>query len=264
MAERAKLTDVTKTEPSAPPKQTITLPTEKAKPSGRLEDKTILIYGPPKIGKSTLVSEMDDVLFLDTEGGLGELEVFSIPIGDWPSFLEACRALVDEGLDRFKAVCIDTIDVLSLYCSAFTNQQLGISHESESDYGKGWARKRDEFMRPLMKLASIPNLGLILVAHDKEREVKTRSRVVDKHGLAIGGSAGDALLGFADLILFCDTEVYTDEDGNVTEQRLLRTKPSQFWEAGERGNPPRLPESLPLSWKHLRAAWYGGEIEEAK
>lgn len=238
------------------PEPTLTLPTEPTKPSGKLEDKTILLYGPPKIGKSTLASEFPGALFLDTEGGLGDLEVLRVPVGNWLTFLEACAAIAADKSGRYQTVVIDTVDMLSSYCSQFTNQRLGIVHESEAEYGKGWAIKTAEFTRPLAKLATVPGLGLILISHAKDVEVKTRSRTLTKAMPTLGGGARDAVLNMADLILFCDFE----ETGEGAERRVIRTKPSAHWEAGERGRSPRLPDTIDWPVGHgyeaLKTAWY--------
>lgn len=52
------------------------LPTEKKQPKQKLEDYSILLYGQPKIGKSTFCSQMDMPLFLATEPGLEALSVW--------------------------------------------------------------------------------------------------------------------------------------------------------------------------------------------
>ena len=229
------------------------LPTEKSVPTGKLEGRTIVIYGPPKVGKSTLASEMGNVLFLDTEGGLNDLEVFKVPVGDWQTFLEWCAAIAaDSG--RYDAVCVDTFDMLALYCTNFTNNKLGIAHESDADWGKGWKMANQEFTRALAKLAAMPDLGLILIGHSKDVEIKTRNATYNKSVPSLSGQLKDTVINMADLILFCDYE--DDEDG---ERRIIRTKPSRYWDAGERGKKPRLPENLPLDYKALKDAWYGGK-----
>lgn len=229
----------------------LSLPTERSAPSGSLLDKTVLIYGPPKIGKSTLANEFGDILFADTEGGLSELAVFSKSVPDWQTFLEVCAAYAES--DRFTGMSIDTLDMLSIYCSAYTNAKLGIVHESDLEWGKGWNVKRDEMVRALAKLAAIPGRGLILVSHSKQVEIKLRNRTITKSVPDLTGAARDVAIDMADLILFADHEGEGEE-----ERRVLRTKPSAYWEAGERGKNPRLPETIDLSFDALAKAWEEG------
>ena len=49
-----------------------------------------------------------------------------------------------------------------------------------------------------------------------------------------------------DLILFCDLEITKDDDGNPTYRRVMRTKPSPNYEAGDRTG--RLPETIDLDF----------------
>lgn len=239
-------------------KATLTLPSERSKPSGRLDDKTILLYGPPKIGKSTLVSEFGDVLFFDTEGGLSDLEVYALPVTDWLTFLEA-SALAVKHKKKHPIVCIDTFDRLAIYCSSYMNKRQGVVHESDLEYGKGWSVVRNELSRTLSKLAATPGLGLILISHSKEVEIKQRNRTIVKAQPDLPKAAREIALGLADVILYADYEGEGEE-----ERRVIRTKPSAFYEAGERGRHPRLPAQLewPLGggYEILREAWEkGGE-----
>jgi hypothetical protein len=50
----------------------------------------------------------------------------------------------------------------------------------------------------------------------------------------------------ADMVLFCDLEAQTGGDGAPTFRRVIRTKPSLYYEAGDRTG--RLPETLNLSF----------------
>lgn len=237
----------------AAPRSKKKLPTEKSVPSNKLEGRTIVIYGPPKVGKSTLASEIGNVLFFDTEGGLNDLEVYKVPVTDWASFLEWC-AEVAGNANQYDAVCIDTFDMLALYCTNYTNSKLGIAHESDAEWGKGWKMANQEFTRALAKLAAMPDLGLILIGHSKDVEIKTRNSTYNKSVPSLSGQLKDTVINMADLILFCDFE--DDEEG---ERRIIRTKPSRYWDAGERGKKPRLPETLPLHFDALKKAWYGEE-----
>jgi len=50
-----------------------------------------------------------------------------------------------------------------------------------------------------------------------------------------------------DLILFCDLEVTPGPDGKPTVRRVMRTKPSPNYEAGDRTG--RLPEVIDLDFR---------------
>lgn len=227
------------------PRGRVALPTAKTPPVGDLAAKTIFVYGPPKIGKSTLVAEFPDVLFLDTEGGLSELEVYRVPIGSWTDLIDVCDQVTRS--PRFRAVCVDTIDMAALICAAHTNSRLGIIHESDADWGKGWAVARNEMLRQLVKITSHPRLGLILVSHAREVEIRTRGEVYSRWVPSLTPYLRDLCLALSDLVLFVDFE--------ATDARVIRTKPSRYWEAGERGRTPRLPPTLPLSYDALDDAW---------
>jgi hypothetical protein len=58
-----------------------------------------------------------------------------------------------------------------------------------------------------------------------------------------------------DIILFGDSVAKKDAAGNVTIERVLRTKPHPTYEAGDRTG--RLPELLPLDYAAFSAAFSG-------
>ena len=210
------------------------LPTEKSTPKESLMDYTILIHGMPKIGKSTLASQAGNVVFADTEGGLSALESYNVGITEWngnspTGFLSLCKELTTTE-HKFDALCIDTVDMLQKLCQEYVMAKHSISHPSDLEWGKGWAFVKDEFMRPLAKLAVSP-YGLILISHSKEVEVTTRVAKITKAVPTLGGYIWNAVEAFVDIILYFHAEVTGDG-----ERRFLRTKPSENWIAGDRTN----------------------------
>lgn len=240
----------------------VVLPTQKSKPSGVLEEKVVTLYGPPKIGKSTLVSEAEGVLFLECEPGLSELEVFKLPVSSWPEFARIANEVREQALAGTLAtpiLCIDTIDRLISYAAEWSNKKLGIVHESDAEWGKGWKVVAQEVERRLSRLAVTPGVGLILISHAKEVEIKTPTSAYSRSIPTLGGQIRELVLGMSDVILFATY----DEEGN----RIIKTKPGREWEAGERGKTPRLPEVIewPLGagWEAIRTAWYGkGKVKK--
>lgn len=217
----------------------------------------MLIYGHWKIGKSTFCSQMDNPLFLATEPGLEALEVYQLAVPDWNTFLAACGEIA-KGNHGYKTIVIDTVDNLWKSCSEHIRHQAGIQHESDLDYGKGWTLVKDEFFRALRKLALLP-YGLVMTSHVDIVEIKKPSSITNKAVPTIPNSARTMILGWVDMILYCES--VSTKDGEV---RVIHTQPSPEWEAGDRTEHAfdrKLPATLPLDFKTFQTAFYNnGEV----
>jgi len=227
------------------------LPGAKTAPKPNLADLTVLAYGQTKIGKSTFCSNADGALFLATEPGLNALDVFQAPIQTWDDLLAAC-AEITEGKHPFKTVIIDTVDNAYKFCADYILKKFKIEHESDLGYGKGYALINNEFQRVLTKLAFLP-CGLFLVSHAKEIEVETRTGKYTRVVPTLPDKARKIVLGMVDMVLYCDLEVTVGENGEQRMRRVIRTKPSLYYEAGDRTG--RLPETLDLDFSKFFEAF---------
>jgi len=61
------------------------------------------------------------------------------------------------------------------------------------------------------------------------------------------------VLGMVDMVLYCDLEVTVGENGEQRMRRVIRTKPSLYYEAGDRTG--RLPETLDLDFSKFYEAF---------
>jgi len=229
------------------------LPTTKTQPKPDLADLTVLAYGQTKIGKSTLCSQADGALFLATEPGLNALDVYQVPIQSWEELRKAC-AEIGEGNHPFKTVILDTIDNAYKFCTEYILAKFKVEHESDLGYGKGYALVNNEFQRVLTKLAFLP-YGLFLISHAKEMEMDSRTGKYTRVVPTLPDKARKIVLGMADMVLFCDLEVSTGENGEQCVRRVIRTKPSPYYEAGDRTG--RLPDILDLDFKAFLTAFNG-------
>ena len=221
------------------------LPTEKTPARMSLSDLTVLVHGPAKIGKSTLCSKAPDSLFLATEAGLNALEVYQVPISTWNEFLAACGDIA-RGEHGFKTIVVDTLDNLYRMCSEHICTRHKIQHESDLGYGKGFALVNNEFYRALNKLSLQP-YGLFLVCHSQEKEIETRTGKRTRIVPTLPDKARRMVLGMVDVILYCDVEAVVDAAGKTaTERRVMRTKPTEAYEAGDRTG--RLPDVIDLDY----------------
>jgi hypothetical protein len=236
------------------------LPKEKTKPQVSLSNLTALLYGPSKIGKSTWCSQAENAVFLATEPGLNSLEVFQVSIRNWEELLKACAELA-EGKHEFKTVVLDTVDNAYKMCAEYVCQKNRVDHESDLAYGKGYALIASEFQRVINKLAFLP-YGLILISHSVEREFETRTGKIMRVVPTLPEKARKMVVGLVDLILYCDLEITKDDNGKQIFKRVIRTKPSLNYDAGDRTG--RLPDALPLDFGVFLKAFANAPKAEVK
>ncbi len=203
------------------------------------------------VHNSTWCAQSDGALFLATEPGLNALDVHQVPVQSWDELLAACGEIA-EGKHPFKTIIVDTVDNAYRMCADHICAKFKIEHESDLGYGKGWALINNEFHRVLTKMAFMP-YGLFLVSHSVEREIETRTGKYTRIVPTLPDKARKIVLGMVDLILYCDLEAVTDEDGNTTYRRVMRTKPSPHYEAGDRTG--RLPETIDLDFAKFTEAF---------
>jgi hypothetical protein len=227
------------------------LPTTKTPPRPELADLSLLLYSQPKFGKSTWCSQAEGALFLATEAGLNHLETYQIPIATWDDLLNAC-AEIARGEHQFRTIVIDTVDNAFRLCTEYVCNQLGIRHESELPFGRAYGQISNEFTRVLTKLSMLP-YGLYLVSHAKQETVETRTGNIIRTVPTLPDKARKIVLGLVDLILYLDIETYRDGQGETQYRRVIRTKPTANYEAGDRTG--KLPETLPLDYQAFVAAF---------
>lgn len=225
---------------------TLELPTQMTPPSLNPDTAKVLLYGPPKIGKTTLAATVDPehTLLLATEAGYGALEAFVQPITSWNQFRQVGPALL-ENEHQFKTLVIDTVDELYKFCTEQVMLDLGVKHPADLEYGRGWGAVSDEFRLRVGALCAL-GLGVWFISHSKEEEVKARVGSITVTSPTLTGGGRKFLLGFVDFILLARSEVH--EDG---ERRVLRTAATENFEAGGRVT---LPDPLPLEAGALREA----------
>jgi len=220
--------------------QQMALPTIKSSKNNKLEDQIMLVYGRPKIGKSTLCSNIDKALFIATEPGLNHLEVYKQNVTNWEQVCSVVGDIINQEHD-FSTIIIDTVDNMVMFCSQWVCKANNIDYPGDMPHGKGWSMVTAELKRVLTALSQQP-YGLIMIGHSKVEEVETKTKKYSRVELNIGGKNSNIIKDLADIILFMDSEVIDDE-----EVGMVRTKPSQYWLAGDRSK--LLPESIeyPLS-----------------
>ena len=126
------------------------------------------IYADSYVGKSTFVDHMDNVLFINTDGNISNITSPYILIADelhqegritsktlaWENFISVIDQL-ERHDNTFEVVALDLVEDLYEHCRTYVFNQLGIKHETDAGYGKGWDIVRTEFLRQMKRLKTL-------------------------------------------------------------------------------------------------------------
>jgi len=209
----------------------VSLPLEKIAPVSDFSRLFALIYGPPKIGKSTLASTFPGALFVATEEGLRFLNVYKVSCPNWLTFREVMKQLKgEEAKQRYKTIVIDTVDLLYRWCEEFVCDVKGLAHPSDEDWGKGWAFVRDEFQTGCKYLTS-EGYGVVFISHHREVETKIRGVKVVKTVPSFSNTARKIILPLVDFVFYLAPDVDAQEQEGA---RMIYSQNAVEYEAGSR------------------------------
>jgi DNA polymerase III delta prime subunit len=159
---------------SMPQKRTLSLPKAMSVPTQNIGDDTWLIYGPKKIGKTSLAAQFPKSLFCMFEPGAKSLSIYQVACPRWEDFREYVRLLKnDPARGGFRTIVIDTGFEAYQRCMECVCKENGLSYPSEGqDRGITWSKVSTEFRKQQIEILSL-GVGLIVLCHDKINEAQT-------------------------------------------------------------------------------------------
>lgn len=202
--------------------------------SGKVSPKEIrlLLYGPPKVGKSAFASGFPNAVFFATEKGYKSLKVYAADVSTWEDFKSGVSKIKKKS-HKFDTVVIDTVDLLFDKCSAYVCDKLGIEHESEGEWGRGWAAVKDEFTDVISELMQ-SKYGIIFISHTKGDKITTPVEEITKTIPTLSNQARKILLPLVDIIGCMRYRTKKIDKDQYEEQLIIDFKPSDHVEAGDR------------------------------
>lgn len=140
------------------------------------------VIGPPGVGKSTLFSGFDGVLYLVTsEKELTRLNVPYLLINDWDTVLDVTNELLGNRnkYSEYKFLVIDFIDAVWTMCVIATCKKLGVDHTSDAGYGKGVDMVDQAFKKWITRLIS-SDYAVMFISHVQQKDVIQQGGTVTK------------------------------------------------------------------------------------
>ena len=184
------------------------------------DPKNLILYGVPKIGKTSLLATLEDNLIIDLEEGSDYVEAMKVKINTIKELNELCRA-IKEASFPYKFITIDTVTALEefakpLALKMYKDSPLGSSFNDDdilhAPHGAGYGFLREAMQKIIYKLsACAPNI--ILVGHVKDKAIVTMGETQDSNikELDLTGKTGRILAAKSDAIGF----VFRDENSNL-------------------------------------------------
>lgn len=184
------------------------------------DPKNLILYGVPKIGKTSLLSTLEDNLIVDFEDGSDYVEALKVKVHSIKEVNELCKAIKEANFP-YKFITIDTITALEEFAKPLALKMLRMSPLGsnfigddvlQAPHGAGYGFLRDAIQRIIDKLSSCaPNL--ILVGHVKDKAIVSMGESQDTNikELDLTGKTGRILAAKSDAIGF----VYRDKDSNL-------------------------------------------------
>ena len=240
----------------------------------RLQGSMIVVHGPPKVGKTQVVSRFPSpILWLATEIGHKYVpqeqqeDLIQLDLDDgWAQLTTWLQANRTKKKLKFKTICVDTISALYDMCMKHVCAKNNWSHPSDGPHGKGWNALKTEFINGLGRLVHIAHQNkatLIFIDHSKQDLIETATANIEKVVCAMSGQARGVVLPIPDHIWFLGygEKKATDALTNTTAKRALFIGGSSTVEAGCRDPQVKTRVIMPLSkvnpYKQIVAELYG-------
>ena len=213
-------------------------------------DGLVVVAGPPGVGKSTLLSQDDDAIFLSCDKGLGFLETRHVVCDRWEDLKAHSLALSRQVTNGdFKAppvMVIDTADAARDLMLVWA--QGNKPRATLEDHGKVLAT----WKKFVGWCAELPFL-VVFLAHTEVRESVGEVSPASV-GLCLSANLSRALTGRADLLLIAD---FGKRRRDGTQERVLRMDVAG--DAKDRTG--RFPSSMPLDWALVKDLMMGEPYE---
>ena len=221
------------------------------------------IYGPAKVGKTTLATQMPKALLLAFERGYNAIPgVIAQEVNTWVEMKQIFRELKKpEVQEAYKTIVVDTVDIAADLCQKYICNQLGIDNMGDGGWGtNSWSKYKKEF-EDVFRGLTMMGYAVVFISHSKTGTDK------DQTGKEFGftkpttqSSALQIIENMADI--YCYARMYLGSDGEEKRVLTLRSPAGSGISCGSRFK--YISPEIPLSYDALTKAIGEAIDKEAK
>ena len=179
--------------------------------ASRKSPKNMVIYGPPKIGKTTMLSKLDNCLIIDLEDGSDMVDALKVKVNNLGMLATIGKEIIQEQRP-YKYVAIDTISKLEELCEVegkriYMKTPMGKNFEQKNPgasvlslpNGAGYLYLRIAFKQWIDRLNLLAD-HVILVGHLKDKMLENKGKEVAVKDLDLTGKIKQITCANADAI----------------------------------------------------------------
>lgn len=186
--------------------------------------RKVIIYGPPKLGKSTLVGSTKGALLIPTEDRVAHIDCAKTPVvHKMEEILEIFDFVLSDSKKTYNRIIIDSLDWLEPIlhkhlCKKFGYASITDDHNKDTAFQKGLKYVAVEGWKNFLHNCDIlreNGIDVIFTAHDQVIVKNPPDNdPFDKFVMKIDKNALSIVEEWADIIGFYDKEVFVVKDGN--------------------------------------------------
>ena len=227
------------------------LPKTKVKAS-RKSPKNMVIYGPPKIGKTTMLSLLDNCLIIDLEDGSDMVDALKVKVNNLSMLSTIGKEIIKEN-KPYKYVAIDTVSKLEEWCETegkriYMQTPMGKNFEQKNPgasvlslpNGAGYLYLRIAFKQWIDRLNTLAD-HIILVGHLKDKMLEKKGKEVSVKDLDLTGKIKQITCANADAIGY----IYRENDITMISFNSLEDTVAGSRCAHLKG------QTMPLEWNKI-------------
>ena len=179
--------------------------------ASRKSPKNMVIYGPPKIGKTTMLSKLDNCLIIDLEDGSDMVDALKVKVNNLSMLATIGKEIIQEQRP-YKYVAIDTISKLEEWCEVegkriYMKTPMGKNFEQKNPgasvlslpNGAGYLYLRIAYKQWIDRLNLLAD-HIILVGHLKDKMLEKKGKEVAVKDLDLTGKIKQITCAGADAI----------------------------------------------------------------
>ena len=230
-----------------------------------LKPPRLFLYAVEGIGKTTFAANAPAPIFIQTEDGLGSLDVARFPMVETIDDVRGAIGTLYEQEHDFQTVVLDSADWLEQIIA----REIEAKYDAKDlAYGKGALKQAEVWQELLAGFNALRNdrgMSVILIGHCQiKRFDSPETEPYDRYTPKLQERSNALVREWADAVLFANyrtvvkkAEVGFNKEvarGITTGERLVYTTEKPAYQAKNRY---ALPDSLPLSWDALSDAIAG-------